>query len=326
MSEKMSEVYEAYDIEIKQTSRGRGATILKTDKGILQLRPLDVNESRLQAEYSFKEKLVECGFENIDACIKNTENELVTYDRYGNPYVMRKYFEGREMSVNSREEIEQAVDNLANLHIAGRTVFKSTENDVHIRSNENFRKRNQELWRVKNYMLQRKPRREFEDVFLKCFDKYYSEAVECEKLVGRSGLGDMENHIGYCHGMYNNHSILIEEEGRVCTVGFEKFHVGNQLTDLYHFTRKVVEKNNYSFELLKLILERYSETCPISASDIEYIYILYMYPEKYYKLCNQYMNAPKNWISPKMLDKINKLIEDDEKKQKLLCNLKKLFV
>ena len=41
LSEKMSEVYEAYDMEILGAVRGRGSMILKTDQGIRQISPFD---------------------------------------------------------------------------------------------------------------------------------------------------------------------------------------------------------------------------------------------------------------------------------------------
>ena len=43
LSEKMSEVYEAYDMEILGAVRGRGSMILKTDQGIRQISPLGSN-------------------------------------------------------------------------------------------------------------------------------------------------------------------------------------------------------------------------------------------------------------------------------------------
>ena len=46
MSEKMSEVYEAYDMEILGAVRGRGSMILKTDRGIRQISPFDGSEER----------------------------------------------------------------------------------------------------------------------------------------------------------------------------------------------------------------------------------------------------------------------------------------
>ena len=324
MSDKMQELYDAYDMDVRQTMRGRGATILKTDQGIFQLKSLEGSENRLNAEYIFKEKLAEQGFVHIDRCIKNKEGELVTYDRYGNPFVMRKFYQGRECSVTKPEEIDMAVDNLARLHIACREVFNSTESDVHIRSNGDFRRRNRELKRVRSFIGRQKSRKEFENLYIKAYDYFYNRALECEAEFTPYFSMDMRNHVGYCHGMYNHHSILISNEGEqvVATISFDKFFVGNQLSDLYHFIRKIVEKNNYSFDVMIAIMERYSKICHLSPEDVEYIYILYCYPEKFYKISNQYINSSKNWISPKMIEKLNKLMEDEGDKEELLKKLK----
>ncbi len=58
LSEKMSEVYEAYDMEILGVTRGRGAMILKTDKGIRQISPFDGSEERLEQEKRIQGKSV----------------------------------------------------------------------------------------------------------------------------------------------------------------------------------------------------------------------------------------------------------------------------
>ena len=39
LAEKMGEVYEAYDMEVQGTGRGRGAVILMTDKGSDRCHP-----------------------------------------------------------------------------------------------------------------------------------------------------------------------------------------------------------------------------------------------------------------------------------------------
>lgn len=339
MADKMSEVYEAYDMDIIQAMRGRGSFILKTDKGIRQLKQLDVNESRLNVEYQFKEKLFLHGFTRIDRCIKNNEDELISYDRYGNGYVMRSFFEGREMDVNNRDEIKLAVKNLAHFHKVSKEIFESTEGDVHIRLYSDFRKRNQELKRVKNFMMKRKSKKKFEELFLDNYEFFYKQAIDCENKLNKDCLKMMEEHVGYCHGMYNHHSILILEdaystdnnmEGNdnniIATISFDKFYVGNQLNDLYHFMRKTVEKNNYDFDIMREIIEEYGKISYLSKNDMEYIYILYLYPEKFYKLSNQYINAPKNWISPKMMEKLGKIIGEEEQKQALLGKLNRYYL
>lgn len=397
MAEKMSEVYSAYDIQINQVMRGRGAFILRTDKGLFQLKALDGSPSRLEAEFEFKESLRALGFDSIDYCVKNVDGELYTCDRYGTPYVLRRFFVGRECNPMSQQDVVQGVRNLARLHQAGKEAFEKGEKDVHIRLTGDFKKRNQAIKRVNNYILKQKSKKEFEVKFLKAFDYFYGQGASCQRqyeelgAVGNvtagvsnvgtgmasggavaggcatagGGVGESvasgcatagvcfgesvagvtssegvvgvtvaggcvggATHLGYCHGMYNHHSLVMTEEPGtpVGTIAFDKFYLGNQMDDLYHYARKVVEKNDYSFNILATILEEYSKVNPLTNADYQYIYISYLYPEKFYKLANQYMNGSKNWLSPKLLEKLDRYITDEGKKQYLLDKMKKMYL
>ena len=323
MAEKMSEVYEMYDVTLDRVGRGRGATLLYTDKGIRQVRPVTTGEQRLLAEYDFKERLNETGFVHIDRLVKNKEDALITCDRYGNPFVMRMYFDGREMNVSNKNEIRMAVDNLVSFHKAGIRVWSEVDRDMQIREKYDVRRRNRELKRVYNYIKKQSPKKEFESLFLQAFPGFYEQGLACERE--ENAQGDRNSrHMGYCHGSYNYHSVLIcgNGDGRyVATINFDKYHVGNQLQDLYYFVRKTVEKNGYSFSMLTSILEWYGEQKMLSQEDIAYIYRKYKYPEKFYKLSNQYMNGSKVRISPKMVEKLVRIMEEEEKKQNLLQKL-----
>ncbi len=341
LAEKMSEVYSAYDIQINQVMRGRGAYVLRTDKGIFQLKPMDGSPSRLGAEYEFKVGLVELGFESIDYCVKNVDGELYTCDRYGNPYVLRRFFLGRECNPLNQQDVIFGVRNLARFHQVGKRAFEQSEKDVHIRITGDFKKKNQGIKRVNNYILKQKSKRDFETKFLKTFDYFYDQGVKCQQefeelsqVGGKEVYDDNEfeahnfRHLGYCHGMYNHHSLVITDgvDVPIGTIGFDKFYLGNQMDDLYHYARKMVEKNDYSFKLLTTILDEYSKVNPLDRQDYQYIYINYCYPEKFYKLGNQYMNGSKNWLSPKLQEKLDRFIEDEGKKQLLLDKMKKMYL
>lgn len=322
MAEKMSEVFEMYDVRLDHIGRGRGAMVLYTDKGVRQVRATEVSEKRLQAEYEFKENMYAAGFKNIDRLVKNNEDELITYDRYGNPFVMRMYFDGREMNVMNKNEVLHAVDNLILLHRAGREVWQAVDRDMQIREKNDVKRRNRELKRVHNYISKQSPKREFEALFIRAFPYFYEQGLQCERMLNTEPKEC--RHLGYCHGSYNHHSVLICGGGtdrQAATINFEKYHVGNQLQDLYYFIRKTVEKNGYTYALLQAILERYQEGILLQQDDIEYIQGLYRYPEKFYKLSNQYMNGSKARISPKMVEKLNRIIVEEEKKQNLLEKL-----
>lgn len=322
MAEKMSEVFEMYDVRLDHIGRGRGAMVLYTDKGVRQVRAAEVSEKRLRAEYEFKENMYAAGFKNIDRLVKNNEDELITYDRYGNPFVMRMYFDGREMNVMNKNEVLHAVDNLILLHRAGREVWQAVDRDMQIREKNDVKRRNRELKRVHNYISKQSPKREFEALFIRAFPYFYEQGLQCERMLNTEPKEC--RHLGYCHGSYNHHSVLICGGGtdrQAATINFEKYHVGNQLQDLYYFIRKTVEKNGYTYALLQAILERYQEGIMLQQEDIEYIRGLYRYPEKFYKLSNQYMNGSKARISPKMVEKLNRIIVEEEKKQNLLEKL-----
>lgn len=338
MAEKMSEVYNAYDIHINQVMRGRGAWILITDKGIYQLKGLDVNPSRLSAEYQFKEGLESGGFCSIDSCVKNEDQELYTCDRYGNPYVLRHFFLGRECNPADMEDVVQGVRNLARFHQVGKAVFESSEGDVHIRVTGDYRKRNQCLKRVRNYIMKQRSKREFEERFIKTYDYFYQQGLGCqeeyEHMVKESDKDQADEkeggfgHLGYCHGMYNHHSLVMTEDNDcpVGTISFDKFYLGNQMDDLYHYLRKILEKNDYNIKIMSTIIDEYNKVNPISKDDLNYIYTCYCYPEKYYKLANQYINGTKNWLSPKLLEKLDRLIDDEGKKQLLLQKMRREYL
>jgi spore coat protein I len=101
-------------------------------------------------------------------------------------------------------------------------------------------------------------------------------------------------------------------------VHFERFTKGNQLNDLYQFTRKAMEKNHFELELLTRLLLAYDEVIPLSKEDYRYIYILFSYPEKFWKIANGYYNTNKAFLSPKYVEKLQNVIWQEEEKREML--------
>ena len=313
----MCEVYEAYDMDIMGYGRGRGAIILKTDKGIRQVSPLIGNEKRLEEEKIFKEKLYNEGFVHIDRVVENRDGELVTYDRYGNPYVVREYFEGRECSPSNIHDLERAAGNLARLHTCGMKLYISEGRNWNLKSPGNFIGRTQEIKKIKSFISRRSTKNEFELLYIKAFDYFYEQAVKCRQVMEKLDTGRQSFRIGYCHGAYNYHSILFCDD-YMATINFDRFHIGYQLIDLYQYIRKVMEKNNYNFNLAVKIISEYEKVAPLGREGYEFIYMMYCYPEKFWKISNRYMNSKKSWISPASIEKLEKVITDEKEKLKIL--------
>ena len=107
-------------------------------------------------------------------------------------------------------------------------------------------------------------------------------------------------------------------DGYIATTNFDRFHVGYQLVDLYQFLRKAMEKNRYDIEMAKDILTAYSQINYLEHEDYEFIYLMYSFPEKFWKISNQYNNMNKAWIPPKTYEKLETVIRQEEKKEQLL--------
>ena len=45
---------------------------------------------------------------------------------------------------------------------------------------------------------------------------------------------------------------------------------------------------------------------------------LLSYPEKFWKIINQYINSNKSWIPDKNVDKLRKVIEQNERRRELI--------
>lgn len=316
MSEKLSEVWECYDMNIANIYRGRGIIILRTDKGIRVLQPLETSESRLEQEAQLKEELYKAGYQSCDRFIRNREGELITCDRYHTPYVLKEYFDGRECNIRTESDMMAAVINLGQLHRALQKIEPRVQ-WKELKTLRTFQRHNQEMKRVRSYMWQIPTKSEFDYLYLSCFEHFFQQGQEVVKRLECSQETIVQHRWYYCHGAYHQHNVLICKDG-IATVNFEHFMVDNQLIDLYTFLRKVMEKNDYQPELLFRLIGAYNEIISLTEEDYRFLYYLLWYPEKFWKISNQYNSMNKAWIPPKTFEKLQTVIRQDTEKQELL--------
>lgn len=401
MAEKLAEVYDKYNIEIIGTRRGRGANILTTTDGLYILEPFRGSVSRLEQEYVLKGLFQKEGFLDLDALILNQEGELITYDRYHQPFVLKRHFAGEECDMRNLADVVRAVQKLAELHSFGQNVAtsfprewekakrekdrimqkeicqaiaegeepeqvariygmtpvavrelvkQSNQNEVSEevdtedssasdydekkerlesgkksadRVLETFIRRNRELRKIHKFVSGMKRKNSFETLFLQTFSEYYDKGVRCERIFTEVmkdttiSQNIWECHYGICHGNYNQHNVIIAD-GKEAIIHFERFSRGNQLDDLYQFARKVMEKNHFDYEILEMILDTYARKMELSGDDYKYMYVLFSYPEKFWKIANGYYNTNKAFLSPKYVEKLKTVMEQEKEKNEML--------
>ena len=320
MNEHSLEVLEQFNIVVEKTTRGRGSYLVWSDKGLFQLFEYNGTEARLSFESKLLSYIVETGFEYVDEIYRTKEGELSCKDYAGTKYILKKCFNGKECDIKKHSDIVKAVETLANLHRLLEHIKDEELRTYDVNSLcllEEYKKHNRELKRVRSFIRNKNRRTKFEYDILGCFEEYHGYAIDATCALEESGYGLLREqalkNFSICHGTYNYHNVLLVDND-IAVVNFNHANVNLQLEDLYFFLRKVMEKHDWDVKIGSQIIDKYSSIKPISNSEWQVLKILLMYPEKYWKILNQYNNSRKSWIPDKNVEKLQAVYDKQQKK------------
>lgn len=313
MNDWNTEVIGQYELEVENIRKGRGAWIFETDRGLKLLKEYKGTVKRLEFEEKVLGSVKDCESLKVDQYMRNREGELISVAEDGTRYVVRDWFSDRECDIKDTQEILSAVRQIAVLHKLLRTVPSQEEWNLKSMISpplyEAMEKHNRELKKARTFIRGKQRKNEFELCVIGNYQEFFEQAVEArskmEELFSREGESLTKGY-HVCHGELNQHHILIGKN-YVAVTEFNKMHLGLQVEDLYYFMRKVMEKHDWNKKLGISMLEAYERVLPMSGTDRECLYYLFLYPEKYWKQINFYYNANKAWIPARNAEKIRNL-------------------
>ncbi|MFV0341768.1 MAG: hypothetical protein ACK5JH_02595 [Anaerocolumna sp.] len=359
MEDRNLELFRQYNIKIYNTYRIRGAFILETDKGLKLLKSLEISKSRVEFEDALLNYLTVQNYPYVDLYVRNNNDEIIAEDGAGNKYVLKNWFPGEECNLRNEEDISSAVENLALLHTMLREVpltQEQIERNTYTDLIEVFEKRNRELKRVRSYIREKRKKNEFEICYLNCYEEFYEQAITATKILSESNYSSLMKealeHKYICHGNYTYHNIIMINTAQVgysnwrpthvsdyvsaaafknkgnsnmATTNFDKACVGVQITDLYLFIRKVMEKNDWDVDLGNMIINTYSDILTVDKDELKLLYVLLLYPEKFWKITNFYYNGKKSWVPQRNIQKLIGIQEQMEKKKNFMGCLESII-
>ncbi len=332
MGERGLDVLDKYDIEVLRTAKVRGAIKCETDKGVYLLKEFGGTLQRVELEDKILTALADriC----VETYLRNNEGGLVTESEEGIKYVVKTWHEGRECNVRESKEACLAVRMMAWMHIELTKLDdvsvivacdSDTESDMETMSFQPgrepmtslFLRHNRELKRVKTYIKARKTKNNIERIIINSFDMFFEQAVQALNLSGEVCVDIPEN---WTHGEFSHHHVILGPRVNVITE-FSRMAKGIQIEDLYYFTRKILEKNKWDIKLANAMFDAYNSVRAVSQREWDYLYLLFLYPEKYWKQLNFYYNSNKVWIPEKNVNKLQAVIAQKPMRDKFLENL-----
>lgn len=330
MGEKDLVALEQYDLTVLRFGKGREAMLCETNRGLMLLKEYTGTEERIEAEAWLLDRLSEKKVKT-DSYVRNNEGKVVTTTTDSKRYYLKNWPEGQEIDIKSTEGIDLAVKTLAVLHtnmnevnVPEEIIFtqgRSFEEDI--------RKHHKELKHIRGFIRSKRRKSDFELKVLECFDLFYEQGEKTLEYIALSDFcrnknpSEEQRERTLCHGNFNHHNILADGKS-VFVTNFERIAYNNQMTDLYLFMRKCMEKQNWNSELGMHMLYEYDSVKSITFEEKSVLYILFLYPEKFWKILNHYYNGNKSWISQKSIAKLQNLIELETRRQSFLRELQSL--
>ncbi|HKM04979.1 MAG TPA: CotS family spore coat protein [Lachnospiraceae bacterium] len=320
MNDKAVSVLDNYELKVLRTWKGRGAILCDTNQGLKIIKEYIGPKDKLPFIDKLLLNMREAGQFSVDCLIKNKEDELFSCDRDQVTYIVKDYYDGRECNVKDIEECEKVVRHLAKMHkfmILPNSIDKNTFDPTQ----EEFEKHNRELIKIKKYIRIKSQKTDFELFLLKSYDLFLTKAIQVVDDMKRKDLSNAYLDICgkgiYCHGEFQYHNIMICNSG-MAVINFEKCLIDSQIRDLYYFMRKVMEKTNWSETVGNMILESYDKEKTLTTEEKSQLYYRFLYPEKFWKIVNFYYNTGKAWIPGRNMEKLEKLLKQEEEKMKFL--------
>ncbi len=325
VNEKSLEVLGKYDVEIRRIARGRGGMILVTDRGVKLFLECNHPNAFYQREDMVTTAIQQCGYDLVDTYVRNNEGELVTEDEDGRRYVLKNWYDARECDTKDISDICDTIRGLARLHI----VMEKAAEQIHIEKQQEslydtYVRHMKELKMASNYLKNKKRRQDFEMLAYGKIGEFYDEARMAVELLGtediRERLAGAVVKGELSHGSFNYHNVMFVR-GEVCITNFDRVKNECQITDLYQFMRKILEKYDWNIELAYKMIDEYDKIRNVSELDLEILAASFAFPEKFWKIINYYLNMNKAWIPPKSIEKLNVVIEQNVKRKEFIETL-----
>ncbi|KAB1435874.1 CotS family spore coat protein [Candidatus Galacturonibacter soehngenii] len=322
VSDKELLIWDQYDINVIRTYKGRQSIICETDKGLRLVKELGFQSPKIEFQNRVKKLLEDSKFYHIDCFVPNLNEELITRDKDESLYVMKEWYDGREIDVRNKSEILLAVKLLAMIHCNMVNVeCDVTQSHRFEDLNVEFEKHNKELKKIRNFVRDKNKKTDYEICFISVFEMFQEDTIAATKRLEKSNyaklLEDAIQKKCVCHGDYNHHNILITKNGPFIT-NFDKCKIGVQVSDLYNFMRKILEKNNWDINLGKEMIDTYHEIKNLNSDELENLLIRFIYPEKFWKIANHYYNSNKAWTPVKNIEKLQMLAAQNKIKWEFL--------
>ena len=121
-----------------------------------------------------------------------------------------------------------------------------------------------------------------------------------------------------CHNAFKGENIRQDENGNLLVTGFSKCTYDSNMVDLAMYFRRYLKKQQWDIEVIQKMFYAYVSENTLSLQDKKILLALFIYPEKFLSLCNEYYNKRRVCVSPAMLERMEVCIAGIDSNEKMI--------
>ena len=306
MEELSTQVVRGFGLKPRNIAKHKLFYICNTDRGPITIRRLraDSTPAQMQAAVLFQHKVKETlyarGFCALDRFFLSMDREPFVLHE-GQLYVATAYAPQREVNFASGPEFGQAVAQVGRMHRLSRSMDAGPcpyASDP-ISAEESYQKNLQALISLKKRVSRYRQLSDFDVLFLRHYEdtlaylglwRDYMKQSQCDQRVQNAIAQGM-----VCHQLLKE-EFLIFRNGELTITNFSECAYGYPAQDLASLIRRHFKAAPDNPLDIRSILTTYSAANPLEPGDLEALYAILLFPDKFIKICTQYYTKKRTWI------------------------------
>jgi spore coat protein I len=290
---ELKEIVEKFGLETKTIFYFGTYCIIRTDRGLYSLKPVNDDKLDLLFLHGAKEHLAERGFLFTDRYVTAGGKPYVELNK--KLYVMARWIKGKRCNPYSFYDIEMAAKTLAYFHKSSKG-YKPSEGSTW-RSNlgkwpEILLKRCEDFTYMKSLAKMKSVKKPTDILFLQNIDTIYYMAIEAVKTLQRNGyfkqVEEEEKKCYLCHGNYNYLNIIVDDRDKYNIINFDYCRYELRCLDIVNLIMDFSYRTWWNFDIALKIIEAYNCIRTIQEQEYKVMDSLFKFPHRIWKISSEY--------------------------------------
>ena|GEM_PF-700522 len=324
-------VVKNFGMRLKDYQKIWGMYLCNTDQGAKILKPVYMKEGQIWFQHSTKEYLYKQGFQQCSRFYVS-DQKTPYYVHDGQIYIMEDWREGEELDYTDFQSVQEVTKLLGSFHYHSKGMSPLKGSDpISYLSNFPYQmeKRIIELNHFRKRIYKHRRLSDFDLLFIRYYPYYYELAIESLTLLEstscRALIQKLKQDQYVCHGKFIHHNLIkTEVDWWIQDFSYCSYHI--PIYEFTSFVNKTMQKSEWDTEKALTMFEIYKPYIGYN-DDLELLFLsLLLFPERFWKLCNQYYNQRRTHPAKKQVEKMQELVEKQEDHKEFLKSIKQILL